>query len=95
MVINMQQSQWRMFLKTQQTSMPVPLLTVVVASLATIFFSIGIFAPRKPSVLVAFTLGALTVSTAVLIIVEMYSPFKRILRISPAPVLNVLNKMIH
>jgi Protein of unknown function (DUF4239) len=95
MVAGLQQSQWRMFLKTQQTSMPLPLLTVVVSWLAAIFFSIGIFAPRNPTVLVAFALGALTVSTAVLIIVEMYSPFKGILRISPAPVLDVLSRMNH
>jgi hypothetical protein len=95
MVAALQQSQWSMFLKTQQTSMPVPLLTVVVSWLAAIFFSIGIFAPRNPTILTAFALGAVTVCTAVLIIVEMYSPFKGILRISPAPVLDVLSQMNH
>jgi hypothetical protein len=95
MIIVLQQTQWRMFLKTQQTSMPVPLLVVVVSWLAAIFASIGLFAPRNPTVLVAFALGALTVSTAVLIIVEMYSPFKGILRISPAPVLDALSQMRH
>ena len=65
-----------MFLKTQQSSMPTPLLMVVVSWPAAIFASIGLFAPRNSAVLVTFALGALTVSTAFLIIVAMYTPFK-------------------
>jgi hypothetical protein len=95
MMTALRQSQWQMFLKSQQTSLSMPLLTVVVSWLATIFFSIGIFAPRNGTISVAFALGALTVCTAVLVIVEMYSPFTGILRISPAPVLDVLNQMDH
>ena len=94
-IMGLEQTQWRMFLKTQQISMPLPLVVVVVSWLAAIFASIGLFAPRNPTVLVAFALGALTVSSAVLIIVEMYSPFKGILRISPAPVLDALSQMGH
>ena len=82
-------------LKTQQNAMPIPLLVVVVSWLAAIFASIGLFAPRNSTVLVAFALGAFTVSTAILIIVEMYSPFEGILRISPAPVLDALSQMRH
>ena len=93
MIIGLQQKQWQMFIKTQQNSMPVPLLVVVVSWLAAIFASIGLFAPRNTTVLVAFAIGAFTVSTAILIIVEMYSPFKGILRISPAPVLDALSQM--
>jgi hypothetical protein len=91
MVLGLQQMQWSMFLKTQQTSIPLPLLTVVVSWLAAIFLSIGLFAPRNRTVLVTFALGALAVSSAVFIIVEMYSPFSGILRISSAPVLDALS----
>jgi hypothetical protein len=93
MITGLQQTQWQMFLNTQQNSMPVPLLVVVVSWLAAIFASFGLFAPRNSTVLVAFAIGAFTVSTAILIIVEMYSPFKGILRISPAPVLDALSQM--
>lgn len=93
MTVALRQTQWSIFLRTQQTSTPVPLLMVVVSWLAAIFVSIGLFAPRNPTVLATFTLGALTVSTAVLIIVEMYSPFRGILHISPAPILDALSQI--
>jgi hypothetical protein len=95
MIVGLQQTHWRMFLRTQQTSMPVPLLVVVVSWLGAIFASIGLFAPRDSIVLVAFAVGALIVSTAVWIIVEMYSPFKGIFHISQAPILDAVNQMKH
>jgi hypothetical protein len=86
-------NQWRMFLRTQQTTMPMPLLEIVVSWLAVIFISIGLFAPPNATVFATFALGALAVSTAVLIIVDMYSPFRGILTISAAPILDALSQM--
>jgi hypothetical protein len=95
MVAELQQSQWRMFLKAEQVSMPLPLLMMVVSWIAGIFFSIGLFAPRNPTVLAALALGALTVASAALVIVEMYSPFKGLLRISAAPLIAAISQLKH
>jgi hypothetical protein len=95
LIKGLQQSQWQMFLKTQQVTMPLPLLLMVVSWIAGIFFSIGIFAPRTPIVLVTFAMGALTVASAAFIIVEMYSPFKGMLRISAAPLMAAISQMRH
>jgi hypothetical protein len=89
----LRQGQWRMFLRTQQTTMPTPLLIVVVSWQCAIFASMALFAPRTTTILVTFTLGALTIATAIFIILELYSPFRGILTISPAPIIDALNQM--
>ena len=86
MITALRQGQWRMYLRTQQTSMPTPLLLIVVSWQAAIFISMGLFAPQNPTIHATFVLGAMVVSTAVFIILEMYSPFRGILSISSAPI---------
>jgi hypothetical protein len=92
-VLSLRQTQWLMFLKTQQSSIPIPLLVILVLWLAGIFVSFGLFAPPNPTVVVTLVLGALAVSAAIFIILEMYTPFSGILRISPAPVMEALKQM--
>ena len=95
MITSMRQSQWRMFAKSQQTTMPIPLLVIVVSWQAVIFISMALFAPRNATIFVTFALGALTISTAVLLIMDMYSPFRGILTISSAPITDALSQMQH
>jgi hypothetical protein len=93
MITALRQGQWRMYLRTQQTAMPVPLLVIVLSWEATIFISMGLFAPPNPTIHVTFALGALTITTALFIILEMYSPFRGILSISSAPITDALKLM--
>jgi hypothetical protein len=92
-VFNLRQTQWLMFLKTQQSSIPKPLLIILVVWLAGIFLSFGLFAPPNPTVFVTLGLSALAVSAAIFLILEMYTPFSGILRISSAPVMEALSQM--
>jgi hypothetical protein len=93
LTLDIQQTQWLMFLKTKQTALPLPLLVVLVSWLAAIFFSFGLFVSPDAIVLVTFACGALGVSSAIFIIVAMFKPFSGILRISPAPILETLAEM--
>jgi hypothetical protein len=93
MIVELRQTQWLLFLKSQQSALPIPLLLVVVTWLALIFFSFGLFTQPSPTIAVTLALGALAVSTAVLIILELYTPFRGVLRISSAPVLEALSQM--
>jgi Protein of unknown function (DUF4239) len=95
MITSLRQAQWRMFARSQQTTMPVPLLVIVVSWQAVIFVSMALFAPRNATIFVTFALGALTISTAVLLILDMYSPFRGILTISSAPITDALSQMQH
>ena len=93
MIVDLRQTQWLLFLKSQQSAIPVPLLLVVVAWLALIFFSFGVFTQPSSTIVVTLAVGALAVSTAVLIILELYTPFRGVLRISSAPILEALSQM--
>jgi hypothetical protein len=93
LTLDIQQTQWLMFLKTKQTALPLPLLLVLVSWLAAIFFSFGLFVSPNAIVLVTFACGALGVSFAIFIILAMFTPFSGILRISPAPILETLAEM--
>jgi hypothetical protein len=94
-ILAVRQAQWLMFLRSQETTMPAALLVIVVSWQAVIFVSMGLFAPRNATIYVTFALGAITISTAIFLILEMYSPFRGILTISSAPITDALNQMQH
>jgi hypothetical protein len=93
LVQSMKRSYWLLFLESEQALLPMPLLIVVTSWLVTIFVSFGIFAPANPTVVLTLIICALAVSAAIFIIIEMYSPFSGVLRISSAPVRDALNQM--
>ncbi len=92
-ILAFRQTQWLLFLKSEQNAVPLPLLMIVVSWLAVIFASFGLFTPPNSTVVVVLALGAIAVSSAVFVILEMYKPFSGVLRISPAPILDVLSEL--
>jgi uncharacterized membrane protein YoaK (UPF0700 family) len=95
MVSTLRQTQWLLFLKSQQNAVPFPLLAVLVIWLAAIFLSFGLFAAPNSTTVVALVLCALAVSAAIFIMLEMYTPFSGVLRISPTPILEAVKQMQH
>jgi hypothetical protein len=95
LIVELQNTQWLLFLKSKQSALPIPLLLVVVTWLALIYLSFGLFTPPSPTIVVTFVFGALAVSGAVLIILELYTPFRGVLRISSDPILEALGQMGH
>jgi Protein of unknown function (DUF4239) len=93
MVIGLRQTQYLMFLKTEQNAVPLPLLLILVSWLAAIFVSFGLFAPPNTTVVMTLAFGAMAVSSAIFLILEMYTPFSGVLRISPSPILDALSQM--
>lgn len=83
---------WLMF--TQQSS-PVPtfFLLVVIFWISVVYASFGLYAPRNATVIVALFLGALSVAGAILLILELYSPYTGWVHISSAPLRNALAQM--
>jgi len=84
---------WLMYLQSVQTSMPKPLLVVVISWLVAIFVSFGLFAPRNATVVVTLIICAMAASAAIFIISSMYSPFSGILKISPISANAALSQM--
>jgi len=78
------QTRWLMY-EQSAAAVSKPLLVVLVFWLTIIFISFGLYAPNNLTVVVSLFLSALAVSGAVLLILEMYSPFAGLIHISSAP----------
>jgi hypothetical protein len=74
-------------------SVPAPILMVLVAWMTTLFFSFGLFAPRNGTVVVSLLVGALSVSGAVLLMVELYSPYGGLIEVSKEPLRAALRQL--
>ena len=92
-VQGLKKTYWLMFLNSEQTSVSIPLLMVVTFWLVTIFISFGIFAPPNSTVMLTLLICALAVSAAIFIIMDLYSPFSGVMRISPVALRDALSQM--
>lgn len=74
----------------QSNSFSLPFIIVVVFWLTVIFISFGLLAPRNATVVGALLICALSVSTAIFLILELYTPFEGMIQMSSAPLRNAL-----
>ena len=77
-------SRWIMY-EQGTASISKPLVVVVVFWLASIFVSWGLFAPGNGTVVATLCIAALSVSAAILVVLEMYTPYEGLIRLSSAP----------
>ena len=70
-----------------------PLLTVLIFWLTVIFASFGLFAPNNASVVVALSLGALSVAAAIYLMVELDQPYSGFIRLSDTPLRSALEQL--
>lgn len=73
---------WLMFAQ-RGSSFSMLFLVAVVSWLTIIFISLGLFAPRNTTVIVTLFVCGLAVSGAILMILELDTPFEGLLQISP------------
>jgi hypothetical protein len=78
------QTRWLMY-EQGVNSVTMPLLVVLIFWLTTIFISFGLFAPPNATVVTSLFISALSVSGAILMILELYTPYAGLIRISSAP----------
>ena len=67
------------------TSVSMALLVLLIFWFAITFIGFGLFAPWNATTIVALALCALAVSGAVIVMLEMYTPFEGFMQISDAP----------
>lgn len=87
-------TRWLLLLQEEEP-IPLTLLVVLVCWLAVIFSAFGLFAPRNATVVTALFLCALSVSGAVLLVLEMDDPFSGLMKISSAPMREALAILGH
>jgi hypothetical protein len=84
LAIDLAQTRWLMF-EQATTSVSKPLVIEMVFWLTIIFISWGIFAPPNPTVVTSLFVAALSVSGAILLILEMYTPYAGLILVSSDP----------
>jgi len=84
LVLVLGQTRWLVY-EQGAGSVSKPMLVILVFWLAAIFFSFGLSAPRNATVTTAFFVSGLSVSGAIYLILEMYTPFRGLIEISSAP----------
>lgn len=82
--ISLGQTRWLIY-EQKIASVSIPLLAVLIFWLTIIFISFGLFAPPNAMVVASFFVSALSVSGAILLILEMYTPYGGLIQISSAP----------
>ncbi|HYL91613.1 MAG TPA: hypothetical protein VEW69_00495, partial [Alphaproteobacteria bacterium] len=83
-VIGLGQMRWLMY-EQRATSVSLPLLIILIFWLTIIFISFGLFAPLNVTVVASLFVSSLSVSSAILLILEMYSPYRGLIQLSSAP----------
>ncbi|MGD0306866.1 MAG: hypothetical protein ABSC71_18730 [Candidatus Acidiferrales bacterium] len=83
-MMNLGETRWLIATQTVN-SVSLPILTILIFWLTIIFVSFGLFAPRKWTVGVSLFVSALSVSGAIFLILELYSPYGGVIRVSSAP----------
>jgi hypothetical protein len=82
--ISIAQTRWLMF-EQASTQVPKPLVVTLVFWLTMIFVGWGIFAPRNATVVATWFVSALSVSGAIFLILEMYTPYTGLILVSSDP----------
>jgi hypothetical protein len=90
--IGLIQTRWLMY-EQGADSVSGPMLAILVFWLAAIFISFGLFAPRNATVITALFVAGMSVSGAIFLIFEMYTPFGGLIRISSAPLRAALGQL--
>ena len=85
-------TRWLLFAQAD-TSIPTPLLVIVVLWLAIIFLSFGLFAPKNKTVIITMIIVSLSVSSALFLILELDRPFDGVIQVSSAPMHNALSQL--
>ena len=87
-------AQTRSLLIAQQaSSVPLPLLAVLVSWLTLLFMSFGLFVRPNLVVVVSLFASALAVCCAIYLILEMYQPYRGLIQASSAPLRTAMDQL--
>lgn len=90
--VQLAQSRLALFTQSHE-SIPAPFLTILIFWLAVIFASFGLFVRPVAIVVITFVVGALSVSGALFLILEMDQPFAGLFQISTGTLTNALSPL--
>ena len=82
-------------IEQQREGLPPILLGLLVFWLTLLFVSFGLFAPRNVTVIAVLVVCALSVASAIFLILEMSRPLEGMIKVSSAPLLEELKLIGH
>ena len=83
-VMALGQTRWLLY-EQRLSSVSMPVLVVLTFWVTALFVSFGLFAPFNSTTIVSLLVSALSVSGAIFLILEMYTPYAGLIQISSAP----------
>jgi hypothetical protein len=86
-------TRWLLIQENVGSSVPRALVVIVTFWLTVLFVSFGLFAPSNTTVVAGMLMCALSVATAILLVLEMSHPIEGLIQISSAPIRNALANM--
>jgi len=84
LLISLGQTRWLIY-EQRATTVSRPLLAIMILWLTCIFVSWGLYSPYNSTTLITFFVTALSVSAAIFLIFELYSPYRGFLHVSSLP----------
>jgi hypothetical protein len=89
LALSLGQMRWLTFAQ-EGRSIPMPFLVVLVFWITIIFVGLGLFAPHNATAIAILLVCALSVSSAIFLILELDTPFGGLIQISSVPLRNAL-----
>ena len=83
-VMALGQTRWLLY-EQRLSSVSMPVLVVLTFWITALFVSFGLFAPFNTTTIASLVVSALSVSGAIFLILEMYTPYAGLIQISSAP----------
>jgi hypothetical protein len=90
---DLEQTRLLMIERATTSHIPKPFLVSLYFWVGALFVSIGLFAPRNATVIVAMLVCAVSLAAAIFLVLEMDMPLGGLIRISSAPAIHALSEM--
>lgn len=84
LMLNLGETRWLQYAQGAN-SVTMPFLVILVFWLSTLFISFGLFAPANGTVVGSLLVSALSVSSAIFLILELYTPYAGLITVSIRP----------
>ena len=93
LAIQLGRIRWLLF-EQKASQLPRPLLVIMVAWLALLFMSFGLFIRPNLTVMISLLASSLAVCSAIFLILEMYQPYGGLIQVSDAPLRAALEQLM-
>jgi hypothetical protein len=92
MLIDLGQARW-LTMEVSESTTALPIQYVELTWITAIFIGFGLFAPRNWTVVLTLLVAAITVSSAIFLIIEMNEPFGGLMKVSDIPLRKAIESL--